>query len=195
MARKIALIEGHPDTADTHFVNALAERYAKGAAEAGHLVHRIRLGALDFPILRSKRDWDEGELPASLREAQRQIGEAEHLVILYPLWMGGMPALLKAFFEQILRPGFAISREAPEKMYKPLLKEHSARIVVTMGMPAFFYRWFFRAHSLKALERNMLSLCGIGPIRATLVGNVEAQNPKGRERWLHRLEEMGRRGL
>lgn len=194
MARRITLIEGHPDPGGSHFGTALADAYAKAAAEAGHRIQRIKVGELDFPLLRNKENWDEGEVPPTLREAQKQIADAEHLVILYPLWMGSMPALLKAFFEQVLRPGFAISRAAPDAMWKALLKGRSARIVVTMGMPAFFYRWFFRAHSLKALERNMLALCGIGPIRASVVGSVETKDPRVRERWLAKLAALGRQG-
>lgn len=50
-----------------------------------------------------------------------------------------MPALLKAFFEQALRPGFAMSTSAKGGWTK-LLSGRSARVVVTMGMPAFVYR-------------------------------------------------------
>ena len=42
-----------------------------------------------------------------------------------------------------------------------------------MGMPATLYRWYFRAHSIKSLERNILGFVGIGPIHETLVGMVE----------------------
>src|SRR3546814_10287671 len=76
---------------------------------------------------------------------------ADHLVILYPLWLGDVPALLKGFLEQILRPGFAID-EGSTGMSAKLLTGRSARIIVTMGMPAPIYRLFFRAHSLKSLE-------------------------------------------
>src|SRR3546814_9849412 len=58
---------------------------------------------------------------------------ADHLVILYPLWLGDVPALLKGFLEQILRPGFAID-EGSTGMSAKLLTGRSARIIVTMGM-------------------------------------------------------------
>src|SRR3546814_3372437 len=76
-------------------------------------------------------------------------------VILYPLWLGDVPALLKGFLEQILRPDFAID-EGSTGMSAKLLTGRSARIIVTMGMPAPIYRLFFRAHSLKSLDRNLL---------------------------------------
>ncbi len=54
-----------------------------------------------------------------------------------------MPALLKAFLEQVFRPGFALICNGHRFPQKGLVGK-SAR-VVTMGMPVFWYRWFFRA--------------------------------------------------
>jgi putative NADPH-quinone reductase len=127
-----------------------------------------------------------------VRQAQEAIRWADHLVILYPLWLGTMPALLKAFLEQAFRPGFAIGRGGSGSSWKKLLTGKSARVVVTMGMPALVYRWFFRAHSLKSLERNILGFVGIGPIRETLIGTVEA-SAASRERWLAKLRALGAR--
>jgi putative NADPH-quinone reductase len=69
---------------------------------------------------------------------------AEHLVIIHPLWIGAMPALLKAFFEQALWPRFAMAL-TPNGGWNKLLSGRSARAVVRMGMPAFVYRWYFGA--------------------------------------------------
>ena len=58
---------------------------------------------------------------------------ADHLVIIYPLWLGG-----------------------GGKCWQKLLTKKSARIVVTMGMPAFIYQWYFGAHSLKNIESDII---------------------------------------
>jgi len=147
MARRIALIQGHPDPAAGHFGRALAESYAKGASEVGHELRSVDVATLDFPLLRTRDEWHKGAFPNAIRQAQETIEWAEHLVIFYPLWLGAMPALLKGFLEQVLRPGFAIKVE-PNGAWGKLLTGKSARIVVTMGMPAFVYRWYFGAHSL-----------------------------------------------
>lgn len=187
---RIALIDGHPDPAP-HFVHALADAYAEGAA-GRHELRRVTIADLDFPMLRAPRDWQEGELPPSLAEAQQAIGWAEHLVLVYPLWLGDVPGLFKGFLEQVARPGFAIGRGA-EGLRQQLLGGRSARVVVTMGMPAAFYRLWFGAHSLKSLKYNILEFVGIKPVRTTLIGTVDA-GAERRERWLDRMRELGRRG-
>ncbi|MES1264840.1 MAG: NAD(P)H-dependent oxidoreductase, partial [Variovorax sp.] len=179
--RRVLILQGHPDARSPHFEHALADAYAHGAQHAGHLLRKVDVAALDFPLLHSKREWDEQPLPPDLASAQEAIGWATHIVVFFPLWLGGMPALLKGFFEQVARPGSAISEMRAGALPRKLLTGRSARIVVTMGMPALIYRWFFRAHSLESLERNILKFCGIGPIREMLIGNVEdaAEREKG----------------
>ena len=63
-----------------------------------------------------------------------------------------------------------------------------------LGMPALVYRWYFGAHGLKGLERNILAFCGIRPIRESLIGSVESKNPSHREKWLARMRALGAEG-
>jgi putative NADPH-quinone reductase len=190
VAKHIVIIQGHPDGASRHFCHALADEYAKGAQDASHQARHLDVAQLDFPLLRTKEDFEKGEPPAAIKEAQEAIKEADHLVIVYPLWLGSMPALLKAFLEQVLRPGFAFEYQS-RGMPKKLLKGTSARIVVTMGMPASVYRWVYFAHSLRSLKRNILAFCGIAPIRSTLIGNVEGMSDRQRMEWLDEVRGLG----
>ncbi len=191
---RIAIIQGHPDSQARHFGHALADEYAKGAEDGGHEVRRIEVAALDFPILRTKEEFEKGPVPDSIRPAQETISWADHLVMLYPLWLGTMPALLKGFLEQAFRPGFAFTPAKPGRMWQKQLTGKSARIVVTMGMPAFVYRWVFLAHSLRSLERNILGFSGIGPIKASLIGTVEGMNEAHRAGWLDTMRALGEKG-
>ena len=194
MGKHILLIQGHPDPQGAHLGHALADAYASGAVAAGHEVKRIEVAQLDFPLLRTKSEFDQGAPPASIQTAQAALKWAEHLVLFYPLWLGTMPALLKGFLEQVFRPGFAMTVPEAGQPGRKLLKGKSARIVVTMGMPAFFFRWFYRAHSLKGLERNILGFCGIGPIKESLFGMVETASQAKREQWIAKLRTLGRGG-
>jgi putative NADPH-quinone reductase len=190
---RIVIIQGHPDPGGGHYGHALARAYAEAAVDAGHEVRQIEVARLDFPLLRTYDEFYHGSLPKALREAQDAIGRADHLVLFYPLWLGAMPALMKGFLEQILRPGFAFNAGEESTMPKGRLTGKSARIVVTMGMPALVYRWYFRAHGLKTLERSILGLCGVHPVRHTLIGMVEESGAR-REKWLAKMRELGEKG-
>jgi len=194
MGKRILLIQGHPDDSQSHLCHALADAYALGAATAGHEIQRIDVAALDFPLLRSQEEWEHGPLPPTLEPAQAAIKWAQHMVLFFPLWLGDMPALLKGFLEQVARPGFAFSREGKNPMGQKGLVGRSARVVVTMGMPAVVYRWYFRAHSVKSLERNILGFVGIAPVNETLIGMVGNLDADAAKKWLAQLERLGERG-
>lgn len=188
--RNILIIQGHPDPSEHHLGHALAQAYADGAEQAGHEVRHITISELDFPLLSSQRAWYE-EPPPAIAEAQRHVAWADHLVFFYPLWLGTMPALSKAFLEQLFRPGFAFEQEKHGAIGRKRLTGKSARIVITMGMPAFAYRWYFRAHSLKNLEHNILRFVGIAPVRSTLFGLVERVSPARKGKWMARMHKLG----
>jgi len=189
--RRIVLIQGHPDPIIPHLCHALADAYAAGAADAGHAVRRIEVAGLDFPLLRSQQDWEQGSLPAALTQAQADITWAQHLVFFFPLWLGDMPALLKGFLEQVARPGFAFKPGGDNPMGQKALGGRSGRVVVTMGMPALEYRWYFRAHSIKSLERNVLGFVGIAPVNETLIGMVDRLGDEGVLKWTAKLRKLG----
>ena len=193
MARKIAVFDAHPDPDPARYVHALAQAYASGALEGDHEVRTIMLGQLDVPMLRTREEWSADKpAPEVVRPGQEAIRWADHLVFLYPLWLGDMPALLKAYLEQIMRPGLALDY-GDGKFPKRMLSGRSARVVVTMGMPTFFYWAYFGAHSVRSFKRNILGGTGIDPVSSSLIGNVEGSEGH-RKRWLERMHSHGKDG-
>ncbi len=191
MSQQILILQGHPDASKTHLCHSFAKHYCESAQAKSHEVRLIELASLDFPLLRSQHEWQTAPLPPSLTAAQESIGWCQHLVLIFPLWLGDMPALVKAFLEQTLRPGFAFEYVDGNPMGKKGLTGRSARIVVTMGMPAVIYRHLYRAHSVKSLERNILGFVGFSPVRETLIGDVETMSDQKRNEWFRKLQELG----
>ena len=191
MSKRILIIQGHPDASEPHLCHALASSYNVGAQSAGHSVKHVNVAELDFPLLRSQKDFETGTVPASLKPIQNDLLWAEHLVLFFPLWAGDMPALLKGFFEQLMRPSF--SGEHTNFFDKKVLSGRSARVMVTMGMPAIVYRWYFRAHSIKSLERNLLGIVGIAPVNETLIGLTGGMKAADAAKWLTKLKRLGER--
>lgn len=190
----MAIVQGHPDADGGHLCHGLADAYANGASAAGHTVTRIEPAQIDFPMLRSQRDFEAGQLPSMLVPARDAIVSARHLVIIFPLWHGTMPALLKAFLEQVMRPGIAMEYRS-QGFPRGLLAGRSARIVVTMGMPAFLYRWYFQAHGVRGLERSILRFAGMKPVRETMFGGVGEADEARRQHWLDQMKCYGARSI
>ena len=125
--KKILIINGHPDAES--FNAALAEAYKKGAIESGAEVKEIVVRELQFnPNLQfgyRKRT----ELEPDLLEAQAKIKWAEHLVWIYPVWWGSLPAILKGFIDRTFLPGFAFEKIENSVWWDKLLKGKSERII------------------------------------------------------------------
>lgn len=192
MPRSVLVIRAHPSPPGGHFCDALVEAYKAGAAGAGHRVEVLDLATLDIPFLRLAQDWKAASPSADIRMAQERIAAAEHLVFIYPLWLGDMPALLKAFLEQVSCAGFVMSAD-DEGRWKQGLKGKSARIIVTMGMPAFIYRFWFCAHSLKSFKRNILGFAGVSPVGTSVIGSVD-KGDEHRRSWIAKIRALGEKG-
>lgn len=191
MPANICIVNGHPDPAGGHFVGALCDVYASAAAQAGHEVARIAVAEIDVPLLRTPADFAD-EPPAQIKAAQAKVKAAEHVVVAFPMWMGGMPAYTRAFFEQLSRAGFALQTKGAG-WPKGMLAGRSARVVVTMGMPSAAYRILFGAHGVRGFERSVLALAGFKPIRETLFGMVET-SAEARAAMLAKMTRLGRLG-
>lgn len=190
--KTITVLLGHPDQGNS-YCRALADTYREAAEGAGHRVLFVDAAAEDVPFVRSQRQYDEGEVPDAAHRLQEAISASEHFVIIFPMWIGSLPALTKALIEQTFRPGFAFGTSDPKSLPKRLMAGKSARIIMTMGMPAMVYRLYFQAHGLKNLERNLLGFCGFGPVRTSLIGGVDT-SAAFREKWLQRVARLGARG-
>jgi putative NADPH-quinone reductase len=195
MVRRVLIINGHPDPSPSRFCAALCDAYAAGARAAGREVRRLDVATLDLPPIRSAEDFIGGPLTPDVQRAQAGVTWADHIVVVHPLWLGSAPALFKTFCEQVFRYGFALPAPTPDsKMPAGLLKGRSARIIVTMGMPALVYRLGFGAFGVRSFERSVLWLAGMRPIRRTLIGQVEGA-AEIRQRALHKVRRLGEQGL
>jgi putative NADPH-quinone reductase len=186
---KIAIVVGHPRSGT--FCEALAEAYREGAIAAGHEVELIPLATLAFdPILREAYVRVQPREPA-LEAAYRVLHSADHLVLIFPLWLGDMPALFKGFLERILQP--ELVGPAKTGKFVQVLRGKSAHIIVTMGMPGLVYRWWYGGHAVKLLKYNILRFMGVGSVRVTIHGLIEGVGSAARQKWIDAARAGGTR--
>ena len=188
MAR-IAIFVGNP--LHDSYSEALGRAYQRGAESGGHQAQLFLLGSMNFDAVLREGYRREQPLEPDLVAARAAFTGCDHLVFIFPLWCGDMPALLKGFFERVLQPDLLNVQKSGGKASWKVFKGKSARIIMTMGMPGLFYRWYFGAHALKLLRRNILQFVGIKPVRSTIYGMIEAVSDDKRKQLLREVEALG----
>jgi putative NADPH-quinone reductase len=187
---KIMIVVGHPQ--NNTFCEALGNAYRKGAQSAGHDAQLFVLSQLKFDPILHEGYHREQPLEPELRGAYVALAECDHLVLIFPLWCGDMPALLKGFIERILQPDLLARQSTESAMNWHIFTNKTARIVMTLGMPVSIYRFWYGGHALKLLTRNILHFIGIKPVRHTLFGMVATATPAKRDGWVRQVEDLGR---
>ncbi|MEA2984122.1 MAG: hypothetical protein QOD94_376, partial [Alphaproteobacteria bacterium] len=152
---KITIVVGHSQ--QNSYCEALGEAYKKGATSSGHSVEMFVLSRLIFDPILKKGYEEEQPFEPDLRTVYAAMKSSSHVVIIFPLWCGDMPAILKGFIERLIQPDL-VRIQKSEKMTTNvgIFQNLSARVVMAMGMPALLYRLYFGAHALKLLRRNIL---------------------------------------
>ncbi|OFZ28932.1 MAG: NADPH:quinone reductase [Bdellovibrionales bacterium RIFCSPHIGHO2_01_FULL_40_29] len=189
MGKRILIIQGHPD--EQSFNHALHLAYKKGATRAGAEIQEIFVSQLTFnPNLRYGYR-QRTDLEPCLIEAQNKIKWAEHIVLVYPVWWGSLPAILKGFFDRVFLPGFAFKKRENSLWWDKLLSGRSARVISTLDQPPWFYWLLNGSPSDKAIKRMTFDFCGIKPVRITNIGPIRLSSEKFREKWLNKIEDLG----
>lgn len=186
----ILILLGHPR--GDSLCAALAERYRQAAEASGAEVRLLRLGELQFdPCLHSGYR-ELQPLEPDLQAAQADILWAQHLVFVYPVWWGTQPALLKGFIDRVFLPGFAFRYRKDSAWWDRLLSGRSARLLVTMDTPPWYFRWVWGRPGHRQMRDTVLEFCGIRPVRISEFGPVRGASAERRERWLDEAARLGR---
>lgn len=189
MKMNIAVINGHPDPES--FCASLAEAYIKGATTRGASVRTIDLSKIKFDPNLKYGYRQRMELEQDLLDAQEIIRWADHLVFVYPIWWGTVPAVMKGFFDRVFLPGFAYKSRPNSITIDKLLQGKSARLIVTMDAPSWYNRFVYRQAGHNMMKHAILNFCGIKPVRITEFQPIKTSTSEMREKWLAQTQKLG----
>lgn len=140
---RILYIYCHPLPESFHA--AIRGRALDALAAAGHEVDLLDLYAEKFdPVLsaEARRHYhDPSRNRTGLESYIARLTAAEVLILQFPTWCFGLPAMLKGFFDRLILPGVAFDLSDPARA-KPLL--HNIRHIVgivTYGRPRYMALW------------------------------------------------------
>lgn len=189
MHKRVLVILGHPRT--NSLCGALAGSFIDAAEKAGHEVRRINLAELSFDPLLHHCYAQSQSLEPDLVAAQEQIRWAEHLVFVYPMWWGSMPALMKGFIDRTFLPGFAFKYHKRSPLWSRLLTGRTAELMVTMDTPPLFNRLVNRSPGHSLMKRSVLQFTGLKPTRVTSFGKVRGSSSAKRAQWVRKAAALG----
>jgi putative NADPH-quinone reductase len=188
MPKNIVVILGHPKS--DSYCGAIADTYTQSAKETGHNVKLFKLGEVDFDPTLHAGYGKRQELEPGLKEIQEAISWANHLVFVYPIWWGAMPALLKGFFDRVLLPGYAFKYRDNSPLWDKLLTGRSAHVITTMDTPPWYFRMVYKMPGHQQIKKTILEFCGIKPVKITSLGPVRYANAAKRAKWLKQIQKL-----
>lgn len=194
MSKKIFLLLGHPDKVG--MCGKLADAYEAGAKETGHEIRRMNLGEMQFDPILHKGYRAMQELEPDLKTFQENVSWADHLVIVYPIWWVGMPALLKGLFDRAWLPGSAfryIKMKSGKRtqFWHRLYRGKTARTILTSGTPPWMVK-LLPGNVNAQLRWGILWFAGFA-VRSLWLGPAENVPEPMCNKWCDRVRELGRR--
>ena len=187
--KKILIINGHPD--NESFCADLANSYKKGAELTKADCKLINLIDLNFDLNLHYGYRKRTELEPDLLKVQQDILDSDHLVFVYPTWWGTYPALLKGFIDRVFLPNFAFKYRDNSLLWDKLLKGKSARLIVTMDTPKWYYSLIYKSPGHNSMKKGILEFCGIKPVKIMAFGPIKSSDDKKRQNWIKRVEKLG----
>lgn len=159
---KCLLVTAHP-LADS-LCGHLARQAADALTRAGHEVLREDLYVQDFPAALSaeeRRSYYAGNYDArAVAEQAEWLLQAEALVLVFPTWWFGFPAILKGWFDRVWGPGIAYDHADDLGPIRPRLhKLKRVLAVTTLGSPWWVDWLVLRQPVRRVLKRAILGAC------------------------------------
>ncbi|MEI5994531.1 NAD(P)H-dependent oxidoreductase [Candidatus Enterococcus mansonii] len=138
---------------------------------------------LVFNETKKRRNMKFEEETAIYRE---KILWADHIIFIFPIWWGGMPAILKGFIDKVFSKGFAYDY----KGHLPigLLKNTSAWIITTEDAPKW-YKTFFQQDYGTVLKKQVLHMSGIKNVKHYSLSSLKNRSDKQRAAFLQKMFE------
>jgi NAD(P)H dehydrogenase (quinone) len=160
----ILIVYAHPNT--NTFSNQILETCIAESKRNGHHTEVRDLYRIGFnPVLQSSdfTALKTASLPDEIRIEQQYISTADILIFVYPLWWGGMPAILKGYIDRIFLSGFAYVHN--DSIHQSLLSGKNAMVFCTQGSSLEEYAQNGMTESITRInETGIFSFVGLEPL-------------------------------
>lgn len=156
---RVLLLYAHPDPAS--YGAALHAAALRALREAGHEVDDCDLYAEGFEAVLSRQErvgyHDLASNTAPVTDYVRRLQAAEALVLCFPVWNFGYPAILKGFFDRVFLPG--VSFRLVDGKVRPNLWNIRRLVAVTTYGGTRWRAWLMGDPPRKIVRRALRAVC------------------------------------
>ena len=192
---KQLIITAHPSSKG--FTHKIAKTFKKASEAKGNEVETMNLYhkkyAQDFLAFEELSDlWAEDKVRDRI---QKKMSEADEYILIFPIWWGSMPAIMKNFFDTNFSYGFAFRYHSGGKVDKLLLGK-TAKVFATCDAPGFIYKLFPFAMRLKwYMNMYILWFCGIKIVDFQIFDTMwkSRKDPSIREKMLEKIKNIAQK--
>jgi NAD(P)H dehydrogenase (quinone) len=189
---RVLLIQCHP--VPDGFNATLRDAAVAGLTASGHVVEQRDLYAEAFdPVLSTRQRaayFDEAVNTLGVEDHVAALRRAEALVLVYPTWWFGMPAILKGWLDRVWLPGVAFHLGGPKALLPLLTNIERIAVVTTYGSPRWLL-WWVGWPDRRVVRRGLRPLCARG-CRIQWLGltGMDTSSASHRARFLARIKRQ-----
>ncbi len=163
----------------------LLEKLKDSLLHNGHELIVRDLYQIDFdPVLRTK-DFEmisSGNIPADIEKEQSFVSWADAMIFIYPVWWGGMPAIVKGYIDRVFSWGFAYQSGINGVI--PLLGGKKAVVMNTLGQTrAEYERGMFKAMNRINAE-GVFGFCGIEMVEPLYFASIHSAGDQEKQEYI-----------
>ena len=189
---RVHVVFAHP--LPSSFAAAVHRRIVDGLQARGHQVDDLDLYAERFdPVMtRAEREahYRVGSNLAGVERYVERLRAAEALVLCFPTWWYGMPAILKGWFDRVWLPGVAFHNPPGGGTIKRgLTNIRTLMVVTTYNAPRWFMLLYMWDPGRRVLMRGFTRLIAAGARTHYLAHyNMLRSTAASRKRFLARID-------
>lgn len=188
---KTVIVFNHPY--DGSYCNAILQSVTAGLQKNNHEVDLIHLDKENFNPVMTCEDLkafvNRYPVDPKVIEYKERLGNADHLVFIFPIWWELMPAMTKGFIDKVIFPGVAYDYKTNGFMIKKLKKLKSVTLITTMNTHSFFYKLIFGNAIKRAFFTGTFWKMGYKNRKWISLNMVKFVSEDKRRNWLLKLEE------
>lgn len=188
---KVVIVFNHPY--EESYCNAILNSVLAGLNKANHKTDLIHLDKERFNPVMSSEDLrgfrDRRVVDPKVIEYKKRLEDAEHLVLIFPIWWELMPAMTKGFIDKVIFPGVAYDYTEKGFMKKKFLRMNGVTLITTMNTASILYRILFGNAIKKAVLFGTFWKTGYKHRKWINLSMVKFVSDKKRGKWLSDIEK------